>query len=301
MQGFSQVNAGDYFPQEIASQIASAYSRMGAGQAGIENREDAIAEQKRQKKKALQNMAILVGATALTGGAAALAAPGAMAGGLGAGLSTFGKGALGAFTGAGSVAPGVKGLAGGLSTAAGALGRGVTGSLITSAVMGAMGGGAGGGGGGGGSAMPQQAIAGAIGSYFQDVQSANKSNRILEGTLKDPAVREALYPGVKQEQVDALMKYKDTLGTIDGAQYLQQTLPMLSRAAAGNVEFSRQMQMQNLRNEPTYARGIAELAGSRGGGGYTPLPPVDFTQFGGLPPAQQQQNYGGAWGGTPYR
>jgi hypothetical protein len=59
--------------------------------------------------------------------------------------------------------------------------------------------------------------------------------------------------------------------------------------------------MQNLRNEPTYARGIAELAGSRGGGGYTPLPPVDFTQFGGLPPAQQQQNYGGAWGGTPYR
>ncbi len=235
---------------------------MGAGQAGIENREDAIAEQKRQKKKALQNMAILVGATALTGGAAALAAPGAMAGGLGAGLSTFGKGALGAFTGAGSVAPNVKGLAGGLSTTAGALGRGVTGSLINSAVMGAMGGGAGGGGGGGGSAMPQQAIAGAIGSYFQDVQSANKSNRILEGTLKDPTVREALYPGVKQEQVDALMKYKDTLGTIEGAQYLQQTLPMLSRAGAGNVDFGRQLQLQRLRNAPAMER-----MGGGGGGG----------------------------------
>jgi hypothetical protein len=153
--------------------------------------------------------------------------------------------------------------------------------------------------------MPQQAIAGAIGSYFQDVQSANKSNRILEGTLKDPAVREALYPGVKQEQVDALMKYKDTLGTIEGAQYLQQTLPMLSRAGAGNVDFDRQMQMQNLRNEPTYARGIAELAGSRGSGGGVVMPsveePVDFTQFGGLPPARRQQNYGGAWTGVPYK
>lgn len=249
MQGFSQVNAGNYYPEEIARDIAGAYSRMGMGQAGIENRKEAEEEQKRQQRNALRNMGILIGATALTGGAAALAAPGAAAGSLGAGLSTFGKGALGAFTGAGPVAAGTKGLAGGLSTVAGALGRGVTGSLISNAAMGAMGGG-----GGAGDAMPQQAIAGAIGSYFQDVQSANKTSRVLEGTLKDPNVREALYPGVKQDQVDALLKYKDTLGTIEGAQYLQQTLPMLSRTGAGNVEFDRQLQLQRLRNAPAMER-----------------------------------------------
>lgn len=308
MQGFSQVNAGDYFPQEIANQITNAYSKMGGAQAEIEYKREQEEERKRQQKKMLKNMGIMLGATALTGGAAALAAPGALAGGLGAGLGTFGKGALGAFTGAGSVAPGVKGLAGGLNTVAGALGGQATSSLMGGA-MGAMGGGGAGGGmmggaagmGGGGMDAGQMAM-GALGSYLKDSQAANKSNRILEGTLTDPTVRAALYPGVGQEQVDALLKYKkDNFGNIEGAQFLQQTLPMLSRVGAGNVDFDRQMQMQDRRNEPTYARGIAELAGSRGGGGYTPLPPVDFTQFGGLPPAQQQQNYGGAWGGAPYR
>lgn len=257
MQGFSQVNAGNYYPEEIARDIAGAYSRMGMGLAGIENKKEAEEEQKRQQRKALRNMGILIGATALTGGAAALAAPGAAAGSLGAGLSTFGKGALGAFTGAGPVAAGTKGLAGGLSTVAGALGRGVTGSLISNAAMGAMGGG-----GGAGDAMPQQAIAGAIGSYFQDVQSANKTSRVLEGTLKDPTIREALYPGINQEQADALLKYKGTLGTIEGAQYLQQTLPMLSRTGAGNVEFDRQLQLQRLRS----ASAMDRIGGGVGGG-----------------------------------
>jgi hypothetical protein len=63
--------------------------------------------------------------------------------------------------------------------------------------------------------------------------------------------------------------------------------------------------LQARRNEPTYARGIAELAGLRGGGGGVVMPsveePVDFTQFGGLPPARRQQNYGGAWAGVPYQ
>ena len=278
----------------------------------VEEEKRRFEEEKKARKKGLVNTAILLGATALTGGAAALAAPGALAGGLGAGLGTFGKGALGAFTGAGSVAPGVGGLAGGLSQFAGILGKGSTNTLLGSAMGGGGGagimgassrmGGMGGAGAVGGSDMDIGQVAmGALGSYMQESQAANKSNRIIESTLKDPTVRSALFPGIDQQQTDAILKYKDTLGTIEGAQFLQQALPMLSRAGAGNVDFERQMQMQNLRNEPTYARGIAELAGSRGGGGYTPLPPVDFTQFGGLPPAQQQQNYGGAWGGTPYR
>jgi hypothetical protein len=112
----------------------------------------------------------------------------------------------------------------------------------------------GGGGRGSAGASAGQAAMGALGSYLQESQAANRSSRIMEGTLKDPVAREALYPGVKQEQVDALLKYKDTLGSIEGAQFLQQALPMLSRAGAGNVEFDRQMQLQARRNEPDYAR-----------------------------------------------
>lgn len=273
MQGFSQVNAAGYYPTEIARDISKAYSGMGAGEAGLENRavmeaflieeeRRRVEAEKRARKNSLLGMGALIGATALTGGAAALAAPGAAAGSLGAGLSTFGKGALGAFTGAGSVAPGVKGLAGGLSTAAGALGRGVTSSLISNAVMGAGGGGGGGGGiiggsagmGGGGVNAGQVAL-GALGSYLQDSQAANRSNRIMEATLKDPAVRAALYPGVDQNQIDALLKYKqDNFGTIEGAQFLQTALPMLSRTGAGNVEFDRQLQLQRLRNAPAMER-----------------------------------------------
>jgi hypothetical protein len=77
---------------------------------------------------------------------------------------------------------------------------------------------------------------------------------VLEGTLKDPSVREALYPGVNQDQINALLKYKDTLGTIEGAQYLQQTLPMLSRVGAGNVDFQRQLELQRIKNEPMFSR-----------------------------------------------
>jgi hypothetical protein len=149
------------------------------------------------------------------------------------------------------------------------------------------------------------AAMGALGSYMQEVQGANKSSRVLESTLKDPSVRSALFPGIDQQQTDAILKYKDTLGAIDGARFLQTAIPMLSKTATGNVEFDRQMQLQARRNEPTYARGIAELAGLRGGGGGVVMPsveePVDFTQFGGLPPARRQQNYGGAWAGVPYQ
>ena len=253
MQGFSQVNAGQYYPTEIARDITSAYSRMGMAQAQLENKREQEEREKRQQKKTLKNMAIMLGATALTGGAAALAAPGALAGGLGAGLGTFGKGALGAFTGAGSVAPGVKGLAGGLNTVAGALGGQATSSLMGGA-MGAMGGGGAGEGmmggaagmGGGGMDAGQMAM-GALGSYMQQAQAANKSSRAMEGMLKDPTARSALFPGVDQQQTDAILQYKDTLGAIEGASFLQQALPMLSKFSTGSVDFDRQKQLQNAR------------------------------------------------------
>lgn len=255
MQGFSQVNAGNYYPTEVARDISQAYSRMGMAQAELQNKADAEAERKRQQKKRLQQMGIMLGAAALTGGAAALAAPGAMAaagGGLMGGLQTFGSGALGALTGSGAVAPGVGGLAGGLSTGAGLLGQIGT-SMLTGGGGGGMGSGTVGGGSGGGMDVGQAAL-GALGSYFQETQAANKSSRILEGTLKDPVAREALYPGVKQEQVDALLKYKGTLGSIEGAQFLQTALPMLSRTGAGNVDFQRQLELQRLRNAPAMER-----------------------------------------------
>jgi hypothetical protein len=333
MQGFSQVNAKDYFPQESANQIANAYSRMGMAQAQIENRQEEEAQREKEaKKRRLMTGLVLAGALGGHGAAAILKSKGAtaLAGGLNtaglstatgtsdaatmqeiariggttaagasgagagsgfmSGLSTFGQGALSGITG-GSSAAGTGGAAGALGTTGDILGRMGTRMLMNGAT------------GGGGSAGESagQAAMGALGSYMQEVQGANKSSRVMEGMLKDPAARSALFPGIDQNQTDAILKYKDTLGTIDGARFLQTAIPMLSKTATGNVDFDRQMQLQGLRNEPTYARGIAELAGSRGGGGYTPLPPVDFTQFGGLPPAQQQQNYGGAWTGVPFK
>lgn len=248
MQGFSQVNAGNYYPTEVARDISQAYSRMGMAQAELQNKADAEAERKRQKRKALQNTAILLGAAALTGGTAALAAPGAIGaagGGFMGGLQTFGQGALGALTGGSSAATGAGGFAGALNTGAGLLGQIGT-SMLTGGGGGGMGSGTVGGGSGGGMDVGQAAL-GALGSYFQETQAANKSSRILEGTLKDPVAREALYPGVKQEQVDALLKYKGTLGSIEGAQFLQTALPMLSRTGAGNVDFQRQLAMQGSR------------------------------------------------------
>lgn len=340
MQGFSQVNAGDYFPQESANQIANAYSRIGMAQAQIENRQEEEAQREKEaKKRRLMTGLMLAGAlgghgaakilksptaTAITGGlnttglsqatgtsnaatmqeiarigaTTAAGASGAGAGGgFMSGLSTFGQGALSGITG-GSSAAGTGGVAGALGTTGDILGRMGTSMLMNEVT--------GGGGRGSAGASAGQAAMGAIGSYLQESQAANKSTRILEGTLKDPVVREALYPGVKQEQVDALLKYKDAaFGKIEGAQFLQQALPMLSRTSAGNVDFSRQMQMQGLRNEPTYARGIAELAGSRGGGAGMMLPlaePTDFTQYGGVRSAlPQNQDYTGAWMGIPYK
>jgi len=179
-----------------------------------------------------------IGATTAAGAAGAGAGTG---GGFMSGLSTFGQGALSGITG-GSSAAGTGGAAGALGTTGNILGRIGTSMLMNEAS-------------GGGNEGAAQSAMGAIGSYLQESQAANKSTRILEGTLKDPMVREALYPGVKQEQVDALLKYKDAaFGTIEGAQFLQQALPMLSRTSASNVDFSRQMQMQNLRNAPDYAR-----------------------------------------------
>lgn len=285
MQGFSQVNAGNYYPTEVARDISQAYSRMGMAQAELQNKADAEAERKRQQKKRLQQMGIMLGAAALTGGAAALAAPGAMAaagGGLMGGLQTFGSGALGALTGSGAVAPGVGGLAGGLSTGAGLLGQIGT-SMLTGGGGGGMGSGTVGGGSGGGMDVGQAAL-GALGSYFQETQAANKSSRILEGTLKDPVAREALYPGVKQEQVDALLKYKGTLGSIEGAQFLQTALPMLSRTGAGNVDFQRQLQMQGSR---IAQQGDVELnkvgaAAMLDAYGKTPLIPTTLSTTGAL-------------------
>lgn len=265
MKGFSQANAGQYYPTEIARDITSAYSRMGMAQAQIENKREQEEREKKEKKKQLKTMAIILGAAALTGGAAALAAPaaagaaggaaaaggasaagagagaagaagagaagaGAASGGFMAGLGTFGQGALGALTGSGSVAPGVGGLAGGLSTGAGILGQIGT-SMLTS----------------GGEKGVEDAAMGALGSYMQQSQAANKSSRAMEGMLKDPTARSALFPGVDQQQTDAILKYKDTLGTIEGASFLQQALPMLSKFSAGSVDFDRQKQLQNAR------------------------------------------------------
>lgn len=338
MKKLSQVNPGQYYPTEIARDITNAYSRMGMAQGMLENkREQEEREKKEAKKRRLMTGLVLAGAlgghgaaailksptaTAITGGlntaglsqatgtsnaatmqeiarigaTTAAGASGAGAGGgFMSGLSTFGQGALSGITG-GSSAAGTGGAAGALGTTGNILGRIGTSMLMNEAS-------------GGGNEGAAQSAMGAIGSYLQESQAANKSTRILEGTLKDPMVREALYPGVKQEQVDALLKYKDAaFGTIEGAQFLQQALPMLSRTSAGNVDFSRQMQMQGLRNEPTYARGLAELASSRGGGGGVVLPPVqeeepaDFTLFGGVRARPRQtQDFSGEWRGIPYR
>lgn len=342
MQGFSQVNAGNYYPEEIARDITSAYSRMGMAQAQIENKkEEEARREKEAKKRRLMTGLILAGAlgghgaaailksptaTAITGGlntaglstatgtsnaatmqeiarigaTTAAGASGAGAGGgFMSGLSTFGQGALSGITG-GSSAAGTGGVAGALGTTGDILGRMGTNMLMNEVVSGGERGGAG--------ASVGQAAMSALGSYLQETQAANKSSRILEGTLKDPTIREALYPGINQEQADALLKYKGTLGTIEGAQYLQQTLPMLSRVGAGNVDFQRQMAMINLRNEPTYARGIAELAATRGGGGGVVMPsveqeePADFTLYGGVRARPRQtQDYSGEWRGIPYR
>ena len=297
MKKLSQVNAGQYYPTEIARDITNAYSRLGMAQGMLQNKREQEEQEKKERRKQLRTMGIMLGAAALTGGAAALAAPGALAaagGGVLGGLKTFGSGALGAFTGGGP-AVGASGLAGALNTGAGVLGRVGT-NMLTS----------GGSDGGGG---VEDAAMGALGSYFKDSQAANKTSRILEGTLKDPTVRATLYPGVEQDQVDAILKYKqDNYGTIEGAQFLQQALPMLSRTSAGNVDFDRQLKMQNLRSEPIYARGLAELASSRGGGGGVVLPPVqeeepaDFTLFGGVRARPREtQDFSGEWRGIPYR
>jgi hypothetical protein len=161
------------------------------------------------------------------------------------GLSTFGQGALSAFTGAPTAATGAGGFAGGLNAAGGMLGQIGT-SMLTSG-GGGMGGGGLSRGGSGGNMDVGDAAMGALGSYMQEVQGANKSSRVLESTLKDPAVRSALYPGIDQQQTDAILKYKDTLGAIDGAKFLQTAIPMLSKFSAGGIDFDRQKQLQDAR------------------------------------------------------
>ena len=230
MKGLSQVNAGQYYPTEIAQDITSAYSRMGAAQAQLDYKREEEERQRKEAKRQRITTGIILGAAALaTGGAALAAAP--AAGGLMAGLGTFGKGALSAFTGAKTAATGAGGLIGGLNTAGGLLGQVGT-NMLTS------------GGGGGG---VEDAAMGALGSYMNETRAANKSSRVMEATLKDPEVRGALFPGVTQEQTDAVLKYKDTLGTIDGAKFLQTAMPMLARNAAGNVDFDRKMKLQGSR------------------------------------------------------
>jgi hypothetical protein len=180
------------------------------------------------------------------------------------GLSTFGQGALSAFTGAKTAATGAGGFAGGLNAAGGMLGQIGT-SMLTSG-GGGMGGGGLSRGGSGGNMDVGDAAMGALGSYMQEVQGANKSSRVMEGMLKDPAARSALFPGIDQNQTDAILKYKDTLGAIDGAKFLQTAIPMLSKFSTGSVDFERQLQLQRLRNAPAMMR-----AGGGGGGTFLEL------------------------------
>jgi hypothetical protein len=161
------------------------------------------------------------------------------------GLSTFGQGALSAFTGAPTAATGAGGFAGGLNTAGSMLGQIGT-SMLTSGGGGMAGGGLSRGGSGGNMDVGDAAM-GALGSYMQEVQGANKSSRVLESTLKDPAVRSALFPGVDQQQTDAILKYKDTLGAIDGAKFLQTAIPMLSKFSTSNMEYNQQQKLQGSR------------------------------------------------------
>jgi hypothetical protein len=334
MQGFSEANRQNYFPQETANQIASAYSRMGGAQAEIEYKREEEERRKKEEKKRKIVMGVILGAAALaTGGAALAAAPAAAgvaggaaaaggaagagaagaagtaaaagagtaaatgagaagaasSGGFLAGLGTFGKGALSAFTGAPTAATGAGGFAGGLNAAGGMLGQIGT-SMLTSGGGGMSGSGMSRGGSGGNMDVGDAAM-GALGSYMQEVQGANKSSRVMEGMLKDPAARSALFPGIDQNQTDAILKYKDTLGAIDGARFLQTAMPLLSKTATGNVEFDRQMQLQSRRNEADYAKGMAGMIMSKpkASGAAAPVIPrgsygaVDFTLPGGLP------------------
>jgi len=329
MKGLSEAPPANYFPEEAGQQLVDAYTKLGYGQGAAQRRKELEEKAKKKKKKNLWKTAAIIGAAALTGGAAAALAPAAIgagaagaagagaagagtaaaSGGLMSGLSTFGSGALGALTGSGSVAAGTGGLAGALSTGAGVLGSMGTNMLMSSAMGGGGGGGMGGSMGGDGGMDVGQAAMGALGSYMQQVQSANKTSRVLEGTLKDPAVRSAIYgPNFNDQQSSAVMEYAKTLGAVDKAAYLQRALPSIAQQAAATTEFARQLQMQGLRNEPTYARGLAELASSRGGGGGVVLPlvqekePADFTQFGRLPARPREtQDFSGEWRGIPYR
>jgi len=242
MKGFSEAGYNDYFPTEIASQITNAYSRMGSGQAGIENRQEAEEQRKKEEKRRKVQMGIILGAAALASGGAALAAAPA-GGGLMAGLGTFGQGALSAFTGGSSAATGAGGLIGGINSAGGMLGQ-----IGTNMLMGGSGGGGAAGGGSGGGGDLGSAAMGALGSYMQQVQGANKTSRVMEGVLKDPGAREAAFgSGFGQDQADAVMKYAGTLGATDKASFYQYALPMIGKTATGNVEFDRQMKLQGSR------------------------------------------------------
>lgn len=303
MQGFSEAGAANFYPTEVARDISDAYSRMGMGQALLENKQEEEERRRKEEKRKKVITGIILGAAALaTGGAALAAAPaaagvaggaaaaggaagagaagaagtaaaagagtaaatgagaagagaagagaagaGAAGGGFMSSLATFGKGALSAFTGGPSAATGAKGVIGGLNTFGQTLG-----SMGTQMLMSGSGGGGGGAGGGGGgsrsaSADVGDAAMGALGSYLQQSQAANRSNRIMENTLKDPAIRSAMYPGVDQQQADAVLSFSKTLGAVDGSAFLQTALPRLAQYGAGNVDFDRQMRLQGSR------------------------------------------------------
>ena len=287
MQGITS-GLTNLFPQDAADQITDASGRLGYAQGAAQRRKELEKEAaKKAKKRRLMTGLLLAGAagghgaaailkskvaTAVTGGlntaglsqatgtsnaatlqeigrigatTAAGAASAGAGGGFMSGLSTFGQGALSGLTGGSSTA-GTGGAAGALGTAGDILGRMGTSMLMNPAT---------GSGGGGMGGDVGQAAMGALGSYMQEVQSANKTSRVLEGTLKDPAVRSAIYgSGFNDQQSAAVMEYANTLGAVDKAAYLQQALPGIARQAAATTDFARQVQMQNLRNEPDYAR-----------------------------------------------
>ncbi len=267
--------------------VQGAYANI-ANQITEAGRYDAMAEQLRLQQAAarkaeqdkLKTAGIMLVASALTGGAAALAAPaaagaagagaagaaGAGAGAAGAGassgflagLGTFGKGAMGALTGSGSIPAGTGGFAGGLGATSGFLSKMGTGMLSSSS----------------------DPLMASLGSYFAQTQQANKTSSAFENTFKDPTVRQAMYGDMGEDQASAVMQYAKTLGSQDRANFYQMAAPQLMKFAQSQREFEQQKQLQDLRLRNAFD--IAELttgaklSGQRSTGYLPPINPKDI-------------------------
>lgn len=144
----------------------------------------------------------------------------------------------------------------------------------------------------------------AVGNYMEEKADYEASMKLYDS----PSFKKVM--GISDKDADDEKKIlKDLVG--DGGYkaanaYAKQSISPLFKYAQMGKEFEMQTKLQNLRNESIYARGIAELAGSRAGGGGVVMPsveePVDFTLYGGLPAKPREtQNFSGAWQGVPYR